>query len=307
MDLEVDIAPKNRHGLRLSSPVIAASGTFGYGTEYLGIVDIEQLGAIICKGTTLYPREGNPQPRLAETCAGLLNAIGLENIGVESVIHEKAPVWSTWRVPVLVNIAGDTPDEYARLARRLSGVPGVSGLELNISCPNVEAGGAEFGIRPDTAFTVTRAVREVTPLPLIVKLTPNTSDIVAIAEAVQEAGADSVSLINTPKGMAIDIQRRRPALGHVTGGLSGPAIKPIAISMVYEVWKRVKIPIIGGGGIMTGEDALEFIMAGATAVQVGTANLVHPGASLDIIKGIKEFMTREGINSIQELIGSAHQ
>jgi len=284
---------------------MTAAGTFGYGTEYRHLFDIQKLGAIVCKGTTLEPREGNPQPRLAETACGLLNSIGLQNIGVKALIREKAPIWASWRVPVIVNIAGETVDDYAQLAHQLEGVVGISGLEVNISCPNIKAGGAEFGANPESAARVTAAVRAATSLPVLVKLTPNTGEIARIAAAVGEAGADAISLINTVRGMAIDITTRRPLLGNKTGGLSGPAIKPIALAMVYEVAGAVDIPIIGCGGITTGRDAIEFIMAGASAVQVGTASFANPRAPLDVLEGIEEFMRKEGIEDIAELIGAA--
>jgi len=307
LTLSVQLAPSHEKGLELANPVMTASGTFGYGTEYGDIFDVQRLGAIICKGTTLLPREGNLQPRLVETAGGMLNSIGLQNIGVEALIKEKAPVWAGWRVPVLVNIAGETIDEYARIAAALEGVAGVSGLEVNISCPNVKAGGAEFGVSPDTAAAVTGAVRAATTLPVIVKLTPNTGNISGIAEAVVAAGADAISLINTLKGMAIDIRRGRPALGSITGGLSGPAIKPVALAMVYEVSAAVAVPVIGGGGISTGEDAVEFIMAGASAVQVGTAGFANPRAALDVLEGIERFMAEEGVEDIKNLIGAARR
>ncbi|MFC1948590.1 dihydroorotate dehydrogenase [Chloroflexota bacterium] len=305
MDLSVQLAPRNPRGLLLANPVMTASGTFGYGTEYSHLFDIQKLGAIVCKGTTLEPREGNPQPRLAETASGVLNSIGLENIGVEALIKEKAPVWAGWKTPVIVNIAGESIDDYGRLAERLDGVAGVSGLEVNISCPNVNAGGAEFGTDPASAAEVTAAVRKATSLPVIVKLTPNTSNIAAVASAVAGAGADAVSLINTLKGMAIDITGRKPLLGNITGGLSGPAIKPVALYMVYEVAGAVDIPVIGCGGISTASDAIEFIMAGASAVQIGTAGFDNPRAPLDVLEGIERFMKEEGINNLAELIGVA--
>ena len=239
MNLSVQLAPKHHQGLRLTNPVMTASGTFGYGTEYSHLFDIQKLGAIVCKGTTIEPREGNPQPRLAETASGLLNSIGLQNIGVKALIQEKAPIWAGWRVPVIVNIAGETIDEYAQLAGELDGVAGISAIEVNIGCPNIKAGGAEFGANPESAAKVTAMVKTATSLPILVKLTPNTSDIAKIAVAVAEAGADAISLINTLKGMVIDITKRRPLLGNITGGLSGPAIKPVALYMVYEVaWGR---------------------------------------------------------------------
>jgi dihydroorotate dehydrogenase (NAD+) catalytic subunit len=305
VNLAVQLAPNNQRGLLQRNPVMTASGTFGYGTEYAEFVDVQRLGAIVCKGTTLEPREGNPQPRLAETPAGLLNSIGLQNIGVEVLIKEKAPMWATWQVPVIVNIAGETVDDYARLAARLDGVAGISGLEVNIGCPNVKSGGMEFGTDPRAAASVTRAVKKTSSLPVIVKLTPNVTSIVEIAEAVADAGADALCLINTLRGVAIDVSARKPALGNVCGGLSGPAIKPVALYMVYQVAGRVKLPIVGCGGITSAQDALEFIMAGASAVEVGTAQFVNPRALLDVLEGIEDFMRREGVKDISELIGAA--
>ncbi len=306
-NLSVQLAPGHPRGLLLSNPVMTASGTFGYGTEYGHIFDVQKLGAIICKGTTLEPRDGNPQPRLVETSSGLLNSIGLQNIGVKALIKEKAPVWAGWRVPVIVNIAGETIEDYARLASQLDGIAGISGLEVNISCPNVKGGGTEFGADPDSAAEVTAAVRKATSLPMLVKLTPGTSNIARVAVAVAEAGADAISVINTLKGMAIDTTRRRPTLGNITGGLSGPAIKPVALYMVYEVAGAVDRPIIGCGGITTAADALEFIMAGASAVQVGMAGFTDPRAPLDVLEGIEQFLQKEGINSLSELVGIARR
>jgi len=307
VNLSVQLAPKHPRGLLLTNPVMTASGTFGYGTEYSHMFDIQKLGAIVCKGTTLEPRNGNPQPRLAETAGGLLNSIGLENIGINALIEEKAPIWASWHVPVIVNIAGETVGDYTRLASQLDGVAGISGLEVNISCPNIKAGGAEFGANPDSAAEVTAAVRQATSLPVLVKLTPDTSDIAGVALAVAEAGADAISLINTLKGMAIDITKRSPLLGNITGGLSGPAIKPVALYMVYEVAGAVDLPVIGCGGITTASDALEFIMAGASAIQVGTASFTDPRAPLDVLEGIEQFMKKEGIEDIAELIGVAQR
>jgi dihydroorotate dehydrogenase (NAD+) catalytic subunit len=304
MKLSVQLAPKNKKGLLLANPVMTASGTFGWGTEYEHLFDIQRLGAIVGKGTTLKPREGNPQPRLAETPSGVLNSIGLQNIGVKAVIKEKAPVWATWRVPVIVNIVGETVKEYAKLAKELDGVAGISALEVNIGCPNIKAGGAEFGASPKIAAEVTARVKANTSLPVLVKLTPNTSDIAGVARAVAGAGADAISLINTLRGMVIDVAQRRPILGNIFGGLSGPAIKPIAIYMVYEVAGAVDIPVIGCGGIATANDALEFIMAGASAIQVGTANFSNPRAPLDVLEGIERFMEKEGVKDIAELIGA---
>ncbi|MDM7999825.1 MAG: dihydroorotate dehydrogenase [Dehalococcoidia bacterium] len=305
MKLSVQLAPQNQRGLLLKNPVMTASGTFGYGVEYADFVDVQRLGAIVCKGTTLQPREGNPQPRVAETPSGLLNSVGLQNIGVEALIKEKAALWASWEVPVIVNIAGESIDEYARLAERLDGVAGISGLEVNIGCPNVKSGGMEFGTDPRMAASVTGAVRKATSLPVVVKLTPNVTDIVSIAVAVADAGADALCLINTVRGMAIDTSKRRPFLGNVCGGLSGPAIKPVALHMVYQVAGRLKLPIVGCGGIMSAQDALEFIMAGATAVEVGTAQFANPRALLDVLEGIEDFMRRERVEDISELIGAA--
>jgi len=303
MNLSVQLAPKNKKGLTLANPVMTASGTFGWGTEYQHLFDIHKLGAIVCKGTTLKPREGNLQPRITETPCGVLNSIGLQNIGVEAVLKEKAPVWAGWRVPVIVNIVGIRIEDYARLASMLDGVAGISGLEVNIGCPNIEAGGVEFGTRPEPAAEVTAAVKRATSLPVMVKLTPKTGDIAEVAQAVASAGADAISLINTPRGMVIDIARRKPLLGNKYGGLSGPAIRPIALHMVYSVAGAVEVPVVGVGGIATSSDALQFIMAGASAVQVGTANFTNPSAPLDILEGIEQFMAKEGVSDINELIG----
>jgi len=304
-NLSVELAPRHPTGLLLANPVMTASGTFGYGTEYSHLFDIQRLGAIVSKGTTLKPREGNPQPRIAETACGVLNAIGLQNIGAEALIRDKAPVWAGWQVPVIVNIAGDTIDEYARLASRLDGVAGISALEVNIGCPNIKVGGAEFGASPESAARVTTAVKAATSLPVLVKLTPNTKDITKVAIAVARAGADAISLINTIKGMAIDTTRRRPLLGNISGGLSGPAVKPVALYMVYQVAGAVDVPEVGCGGIVTASDALEFLMAGASAVQVGTASLSNPQAPLEVLEGIERFMAKEGVADITELIGLA--
>jgi len=308
MKLSVQLAPKNKQGLILSNPVIAASGTFGYGTEYEHPFDIQSLGAIVCKGTTLEPREGNAQPRIAETPCGVLNSIGLQNIGVKALIKEKAPIWSNWKVPVIVNVAGSSEEEYIQIVRELTEVPGISGIELNISCPNVKAGGMEFGADPTSAGRITSGVRKATSFPLWVKLTPNTADIVSIAQSVSKSGADAIVLTNTLKAMAIDIKTRRPVLGNVTGGLSGPALKPVALRMVYEVAGAINdVPIIGAGGIMNAEDALEFIMAGASAVQIGTANLINPCTPIDVIEGIQAYMRAEKIQDVKELVGIARR
>jgi dihydroorotate dehydrogenase (NAD+) catalytic subunit len=304
-DLSVQLAPRHPEGLILSNPVMISSGIAGYGEEYAEVTDIQKLGAVVCKGTTLKPREGNPQPRLVETAGGLLNSIGWENIGVDALIKEKAPVWARWSVPVIVNVAGETIDDYVAVANKLESVPGISGIELNISCPNVSSGGMEFGVDPQLAAQVTSEVKAATTLPVIVKLSPNVADIKEIALAVEEAGADAISLINTLKGMAIDINKRKPCLGNIVGGLSGPAIKPVALYMVFEAAKVVRIPLIGCGGIACAEDALEFIMAGATAVQIGTACLTSPDMCLTILNGIELFLRERGIGNIIEIVGIA--
>jgi dihydroorotate dehydrogenase (NAD+) catalytic subunit len=307
MNLSVQLAPANKKSLKLINPVMTASGTFGYGMEYEHLFDVQKLGAIVCKGTTLEPRDGNAQPRIAETANGMLNSIGLQNIGVDALINEKAPVWASWQVPVIVNIAGRTIDDYAELARKLDKVAGVAALEVNISCPNIKAGGAEFGANPESAAKVTEAVRKATSLPIIMKLTPNTAEIVHIAQAVTGVGADALCFINTVKGMAINIKTRKPLLGNGYGGLSGPAIKPVALYMVYEVFKAVNIPIIGCGGITNADDAIEFFMAGATAIQVGTASFMNPRAPMDVLEGIESYLEKEKIQDIREIIGVAHK
>ena len=307
MNLSVQLAPGNKKGLKLTNPVMTASGTFGYGIEYEHLFDIQKLGAIVCKGTTLEPRDGNPQPRIAETANGMLNSIGLQNIGVDALIKEKAPVWASWQVPVIVNIAGRTIDDYAEVARELDKVPGVAGLEVNISCPHIKAGGAEFGANPESAAKVTAAVRKATSLPVIMKLTPNTAEIVRIAQAVTTAGADALCLINTVRGMAINIKTRQPVLGNSYGGLSGPAIKPVALYMVYQVFKAVNIPIVGCGGITNANDAIEFFMAGATAIEVGTASFMNPRAPMDVLEGIEKYLQENKIEDLRELIGAAHR
>ena len=307
MNLSVQLAPENKKGLRLINPVMTASGTFGYGMEYEHLFDIQKLGAIVCKGTAHEPWEGNPQPRIAETDNGMLNSIGLQGIGVDALIKEKTPVWAGWQVPMIVNIVGRTIDNYTDVARKLDKVPGVAGLEINISCPNVKEGGAEFGSSPETAGKVTAAVRKATTLPIIVKLTPNTGEIVRIAQATAAAGADALCLINTVKGMAINIKTREPLLGNGYGGLSGPAIKPVALYMVFEVSKTVNIPIVGCGGITNADDAVEFFMAGASAIEVGTASFMNPRAPMDVLEGIEKYLRENKIEDLRELIGAAHR
>ncbi len=290
--------------LNLKNPVMTASGTCGYGEEYAPFVDLNRLGAVVIKGLSLEPRSGNPPPRIMETPSGMLNAVGLQNIGVRDFIIEKLPFLRRYGTAVIANIFGETLDEYRRVAETLSGADGVHAIEINISCPNVKKGGIAFGARPEAAAEVTREVRGETDLPLIVKLTPNVTDIAEIALAAEAAGADAVSLINTLTGMSVDIERRRPHLANVTGGLSGPAIRPVALRMVWQVVHAVKIPVIGIGGIMTASDALEFLITGATAVQVGTANFVNPSITIEIIDGIGNYLRRHGIGKITELIGS---
>ncbi|MCL4517064.1 MAG: dihydroorotate dehydrogenase [Firmicutes bacterium] len=292
-------------GIRLKNPVLVASGTFGYGREYAGWYDLNRLGGIMVKGTTLHPRQGNPSPRLVETPSGILNAVGLQNPGVDALIDGHLPFLRRFELAVIANIAGESVEEYAEVAAKLDREEGVSALEVNISCPNVRGGGLAFGTDPATAAEVIRAVKRHTRLPVIAKLSPNVTDIVAIARSVEEAGADAISLINTLVGMAIDIRARKPILGNIMGGLSGPAVRPVAVRMVWQVAQAVKVPVIGMGGIMTAEDALEFIMAGATAVAVGTANLVNPRAALEVIDGLGAFMNEQGIGDITELIGAA--
>jgi len=293
-------------GLKLRIPVVTASGTFGYGREYAGLVDISHLGAVVVKGTSLEPWPGNPPPRTVETPAGMLNSIGLENPGVEHLLAEELPWLRRFGVPIVVNVAGRTPEEYAEVARRLDGAPGVAALEANISCPNVEEGGLSFGADPDAAARVVEGMRRVTDLPLIVKLTPNVTDIAALARRVVEAGGDAVSLINTLVGLAIDVETARTVLPRGTGGLSGPAVKPVALAMVYRVAAAVSVPVIGMGGIWSGRDAVEFLMAGASAVAVGTAIFVDPEAPLRVAREMADFMAEHGYSYPGELVGLAN-
>ncbi len=302
MDLTTNIAPQRNGGLSLRNPVMTASGTFGFGVEYAEMIDIQRLGAIVCKTTTRHPRTGNPQPRIAEATAGMINSIGLQNPGVDAVLAEKTPVWAAWEVPVVVNIAGEDPDDFAYLAKRFDGAQGVAALELNLSCPNV-AGGLDFSTDPKRTLEVVGKVRDATRLPVIAKLTPNITDIVPIACAAEEAGADAVSLTNTLVGMVMDREARRPMVATRFGGLSGPAIKPVSLAMVYKVAGAVKIPVIGIGGIRTGLDAVDYFLAGASAVQVGTANFLNPNASLDILRELEDYMAEHGMESLKDLIG----
>ena len=298
-DLRVNIGR-----LRLRNPVMTASGTFGYAREFSNLVNLHRLGGIVVKGISLEARPGNPPPRVVETACGMLNAIGLENVGVERFITEKVPFLRNLDCPVVVNILGDSVEEYQQIAHRLNDVDGISALEVNISCPNVKKGGVAFGTVPEMAARVTAAVRKATSLPVIIKLSPNVTDIVQMARAVEEAGADCVSLVNTLIGMAIDPQTRRPKLANVIGGLSGPAIKPVALRMVWQVASNVSIPVIGIGGITTASDALEFLLAGATAIQVGTANFYEPRAAEQIIAGLKNYLHEQKELSICDIIGT---
>jgi dihydroorotate dehydrogenase (NAD+) catalytic subunit len=297
-DLSVDLA-----GIKLKNPVLTASGTFGYGEEFKDIVDLDRLGGVIVKGVSLKPIKGNPPPRIWETPSGMLNAIGLENPGVDVFLNEKLPYLRKFDTAVIVNIFGYSLDEYVAVTERLDGVPGLSGLEVNISCPNVKAGGIVFGTNVKASYELLSALRRTTKLPLIAKLSPNVTDITEFARAAADAGCDGLSLINTLLGMAIDVRSRRPRLANCTGGLSGPAVRPVAVRMVWQAARAVKLPIIGMGGILTAEDALEFILAGASAVAVGTGNFVDPRATLGVIDGIGSFLLQEGIGSLRELVG----
>jgi dihydroorotate dehydrogenase (NAD+) catalytic subunit len=291
-------------GLKLKNPVMTASGTFGYGEEYAPYLDLNQLGAIVVKGLSLEPRMGNPPPRIMETPCGMLNAVGLQNIGVQAFIRDKLPFLRQFDTPVIANIYAESVDEFPRLAGILSEAPGVHALEINISCPNVKKGGIAFGTDPEMAADVTRRVKTETNLPVIVKLTPNVTDIALIAQSVEAAGADAVSLINTITGMSVNVETRTPHLKNITGGLSGPAIKPVALRMVWQVVNRVSIPVIGLGGIMTADDALEYLIVGARAVQVGTANFINPRTIPEIVEGIGIYLQNNKMTHIRELIGS---
>jgi dihydroorotate dehydrogenase (NAD+) catalytic subunit len=299
VNLAVQIGP-----LRLKNPVMVASGTFGYGREYADFVAPERLGALVVKGISLKPRAGNPPPRIWETCGGMLNSIGLQNVGLRVFLEEKLPWLRALAVPVVVNIFGNTLDEYGELAAALDGQEGVAALEINISCPNVKAGGMVFGCEPAMVGQVVGAVRRRTRLPVITKLTPNVTDITVTARAAEDAGSDILSLINTVAGMAVDVTSRRPRLSTVIGGLSGPAIKPIALRQVWQVVSSVRVPVIGLGGITSTEDALEFLIVGAKAVQVGTANFVNPRATLEIIAGLESYLRDQGLVDINQVIGT---
>ncbi|HEV2107076.1 MAG TPA: dihydroorotate dehydrogenase [Thermomicrobiales bacterium] len=304
-DCTVDLAPNNPRELRLSNPVIAASGCFGYGTEYAAVMDVQRLGAFVSKGITPEPRSGNPMPRITETPGGMLNAIGLQNPGIRGFVKKYPPIWEHWRVPAIVNISAESVSDYAMMARILDEQPGIAGIEVNISCPNIAAGGYCFGWDAAMSADVTRAVRAATTLPIIVKLSPGAVDVAGVALAVEQAGADAISLINTLVGMAIDVRRKRPVLANATGGLSGPAIKPVALRMVYQVASVVSIPVIGMGGIMGLEDALEFFMAGASAIQVGTLIFPQPGKLLALIDDIDAWLDGQGYSGLSEIVGAA--
>jgi dihydroorotate dehydrogenase (NAD+) catalytic subunit len=301
IDLSVDLG----RGLVLSNPILVASGTFGYGVEYGDVVDVDRLGAICCKGTTLKPRIGNPTPRVTETPGGMLNSIGLQNPGVDAVVDKYASTWAGWKVPVLVNVAGESVGDYVAVTRRLEGVPGIGGIELNISCPNVGRDGIQFAIDPDAAAEVTAAVRRVTDLPLLVKLSPNVADIRPIARAIADAGADALTAINTLSGIAVAPDRARPLLGNIYGGLSGPAVKPIALRVVYEAAQAVRIPIVAIGGVTELADVLDFLAVGAVAVQVGTAIFADPTLPVRLVDELAAECRRLGLASHRDLIGSA--
>ncbi len=297
--LAVDLA-----GLHLANPVMPASGTFGYGAEFSNYLELNKLGALVTKGLSLNPKAGNPTPRIAETAAGMLNAIGLQNVGIDAFVRDKVPFLQQLSTPVIANFFGNTLEEYIQVADKLEHIDVVTAVELNISCPNVKQGGIVFGTDPAAAAQVVSEVRSCLTKPLIVKLTPNVTDITVVARAVEQAGADIICCINTLTGMSVDIRSRRLRLANGTGGLSGPAIKPVALRMVHQVVNAVSIPVIGVGGIMCAEDALEFLLLGAKAVQVGTANLVNPGSMVEIITGISEFLSQQGIVDINDWIGN---
>ena len=293
--------------LELKNPVMTASGTFGYGLEFADFVDLSQIGGIIVKGTTLEPRQGNPYPRMAETAQGMLNCVGLQNKGVDCFCEHIYPEVRKIHTAVLVNVSGNSPETYAECARRIAALEDIPAIELNISCPNVRQGGMAFGVTSEGAASVVKAVRAVSPKTLIVKLSPNVTSIADIARAVEAEGADAVSLINTLMGMSIDAEKRRPILSIGTGGLSGPAVKPVALRMVWQVYEAVKIPVVGLGGIMNATDAVEFLLAGASAVEIGTANFIDPTVTVKVAQGIEEYLSRHGFASVQDIIGVAHR
>lgn len=298
-DLKVNIG-----NLELKNPVMTASGTFGYGEEFEDFIDISQIGGIIVKGTTLNHREGNPYPRMAETPSGMLNAVGLQNKGVDYFVENIYPRISATDTHMIVNVSGACVEDYVATAQKIASLPLIPAIELNISCPNVKEGGMAFGTSCQSAAEVVKAVRKVYPKTLIVKLSPNVTNIAEIAKAVEDKGADSISLINTILGMAINAEKRTPILSTVTGGLSGPCVKPIALRMVWQVYHAVKVPVIGLGGIMNATDAIEFMLAGATAIQIGTANFIDPAVTVKVANGINEYLDRQGYKSVQEIIGA---
>lgn len=304
MKMEKLLLSVNIGGIQMRNPVMTASGTFGYGSEYAEFIDLNKLGAVVVKGVTSTPWPGNPMQRIMETPSGMLNAIGLQNVGVENFIRQKLPYLRNFDVPIIVNVCGKTVAEYLTVVAKLSNVKGVAGVELNISCPNLDCGGMSFGVNATLAHQLVKAVRSETDLPLLVKLTPNVTDITVIARAVESAGADALSAINTLRAMAINAETRRPELANVTGGLSGPAIKPVALRFVWEAYKSVSIPIVGMGGIMNATDAVEFLIAGASAVAVGTANFVNPRASMEVVAGLHAYLKKMEMQSIDELVGS---
>jgi dihydroorotate dehydrogenase (NAD+) catalytic subunit len=305
-DVSVDLAPSNPRELVLRNPVIPASGCFGYGQEFAGAIDVQRLGAFCSKGITPKPRKGNPMQRIAETPSGMLNAIGLQNPGISAFIRKYPPMWESWQVPAIVNISAETVEDFEMMARRLDEVPGVAALEVNISCPNVSAGGFCFGWDARMSADVARAVRRATTLPVIVKLSPGALDVAEIAEAVESEGADAVSLINALVGMAIDTRTRQPVLANVTGGLSGPAVKPVALRMVWQVAGAVSIPVIGIGGIASVEDAIQFFMAGASAIQVGTAAFAQPKVLMELVEGIPAWLAARGHDRLGDIVGVAN-
>ena len=298
-DLKVNIG-----ALKLKNPVLTASGTFGYGEEFADFIDLTRLGGFIVKGTTLHPREGNPYPRMAETPMGMLNAVGLQNKGVHYFVEHIYPRLKDLDTNVIVNVSGSSVEDYSETAAIINELDNIPAIELNISCPNVKHGGMTFGVHPEAAAEVVSAVRKAYHKTLIVKLTPNVTDITEIAKAVEGAGADSISLINTMLGMAIDAERRKPLLSTITGGLSGPCVKPVALRMVWQVTKAVKVPVVGLGGIMNATDAIEFMLAGATAIELGTANFIDPAITVKVVDGINEYLDRHGFKSVQDIIGA---
>ncbi len=298
-DLSVNIA-----GMQMKNPVMTASGTFGYGLEYADFINLEDIGGIIVKGTTLKPREGNPYPRMVETASGMLNCVGLQNKGVDYFCENIYPQIKDIQTNMIVNVSGSCPEDYAECAARINELERIPAIELNISCPNVKQGGMAFGVTPEGAYSVVKAVREAYKKTLIVKLSPNVTSVVDIARSVVDAGADVLSLINTLMGMAIDIEKRRPILSIATGGLSGPAVKPVALRMVWQVAKAVQVPVIGLGGIMNADDAIEFLLAGASAIQIGTANFIDPTVTVKVAQGINDYLERHGCKSVSEIIGA---